>query len=153
VRSQDGTLTKHNVWNWDPTIGLVTVTVPEALFFPVMAARHAHAAKSLTPDDRHALATFVAANLRLAHRMGDEDLTAVLPELDRSPAFYATVHGPDVARDVLAMALDQQDVELSLDALKAMGRVAGADDLLGGGDREPLVGCRRGHAFGRLCWI
>lgn len=139
VRSQDGTLSKHNVWNWDPTIGLVTVTVPEPLFFPVMAARHAHAAKSLTPDDRHALATFVAANLRLAHRMGDEDLSAVLPELDRSPAFYATVHGPDVARDVLAMAIDQKDVELSLDALKAMGRVAGADDLLGGGDREPLV--------------
>ncbi len=139
VRDQAGAVAKHNVWSWDPTIGLVTVTVPEDLFFPVMAARHAHAARSMAPEDRAALAAFVAANLRLAHRMGEADLAAVLPELDRSPAFYATVHGPDVARDVLAMAMDQQDVELSLDALQAMGRVAGADDLVGGGDREPLV--------------
>ena len=139
VRAADGPLSKQNIWNWDPTIGLVTVTVPEDLFFPVMAARHAHAARALMPEDRGALATFVAANLRLAHRMGETDLTAVLPELDRSPAFYATVHGPDVARDVLAMSMDQADIELALDALNAMGRVAGADDLLGGGSREPLV--------------
>ena len=140
VRGQDGdTLSKYNIWQWDPSIGLVTQTVPEDLFFPIMAARHAHEARTLAPKDRDALAVFVAANLRLAHRMGEHDLSQVLPELDRSPTFYATVHGPTVARDVLAMALDQHDNELALDALKAMSRVAGSDDLLGGEDREPLV--------------
>ncbi len=140
VRTQDGDITqRQNIWQWDPTIGLVTVTVPGRLYHPVMAARHSHAARTIAPDDRAALATFVAANLRLSHRLGDEDLSAVLPELDRSPAFYATIHGPDVARDVLAMAMDQQDAELALDALDAMGRVAGSSDLIEGGDREPLL--------------
>lgn len=140
VRTQDGEVDeKHNIWQWDSTTGLVTVTVPERLYHPVMAARHAYAARTLAPESRDALATFVAANLRLSHRQGDEDLAAVLPELDRSPAFYATIHGPDVARDVLAMAMDQHDAELALDALDAMSRVAGSDDLLDGGAREPLV--------------
>ena len=140
VRSNEGDIEeKQNIWQWDRTTGLVTVTVPQRLYHPVMAARHAHAARTLAPENREALATFVAANLRLSHRQGDEDLAAVLLELDRSPAFYATIHGPDVARDVLAMAMDQQDSELALDALDAMGRVAGSDDLIEGGDREPLV--------------
>jgi hypothetical protein len=140
VRSQDGdVIEKQNVWQWDQTTGLVTVTVPERLYHPVMAARHSSIARALAPEDRDALATFVASNLRLSHRQGDEDLTAVLPELDRSPAFYATIHGPDVARDVLAMAMDQHDGELALDALDAMGRVAGSNDLMSGTDREPLV--------------
>ncbi|MCH2136783.1 MAG: hypothetical protein MK101_09410 [Phycisphaerales bacterium] len=140
VRTVEGELvSKQNVWRWDPTTGLVTTTVPDRLYHPVMAARHAFAARALAPEDRDALAAFVAANLRLAHRMGEEDLSTVLPELDRSPAFYATVHGPDVARDVLALSMDQQDAELALDALDAMSRVSGSNDLLEGGDREPLL--------------
>jgi hypothetical protein len=137
--SDGGAVEYQNIWQWDPHEGLVTLLVPSDLYWPVMAVRHADTARDLQRDNAIALAMFVAGNLRIENRLGDRDVTLPVPELERSPSFHATVHGPGVARDVLVMAIDQGDTEMARDALAALARTGGASSLLGGGDREPLT--------------
>ncbi|MCP4757930.1 MAG: hypothetical protein GY894_10875 [Planctomycetes bacterium] len=140
VVDSDGNRREYqNIWQWDPHEGLVTLLVPTDLYWPVMAVRNADAARSLQDDNATALAMFVAGNLRIENRLGDRDVSLPVPELERSPAFHATVHGPGVARDVLIMAIDQGDTEMARDALAALARTGGASSLLGGHDREPMT--------------
>jgi len=128
----------QNIWRWEPQGGLVSELVPTDLYWPVMAVRHAHTARAMAPDDEAALAIFVAGNLRIENRLGDRDMTLPVPALERSPSFHATVHGPAVARDVLLMAIDQDDPDMARDALAALARTGGAFSLVEGGEREAI---------------
>ena len=55
-----------------------------------------------------------------------------------SPAFYATVFGPEIAQHVLGKALADHDTSLALDAIAALARTAGGESALQGND-QPLV--------------
>jgi len=140
VPDADGQAVEYqNIWQWDPHEGLVTLLVPSDLYWPVMAVRHADVARQMQEDNATALAMFVAGNLRIENRLGNRDVTLPVPELEGSPSFHATVHGPGVARDVLIMAIDQGDTEMARDALAALSRTGGAASLLGGQEREPIT--------------
>ena len=129
----------QNVWAWDHHGGLVSQYVPTDLYWPVMAIREANEARLLSPRDSTALATFVAGNLRLENRLGERDVVLPVPDLERSPSFHATVNGPAVARDVLLMAIDQDDAAMARDALRALSLTGGASSLIGGSGREAIT--------------
>ncbi|MCH2142854.1 MAG: hypothetical protein MK077_07650 [Phycisphaerales bacterium] len=140
VRLADGTIeNRQNIWQWSPELGLSAVSVSEDLYWPVMAIRHADTARKSAPESREARATFVAGNLRLENRLGDQEEVLPLPDAEYSPNFHATIHGPAVARDVLLIAIDQDDRALARDALAALGRTGGAETLVSGEVREPVT--------------
>ena len=117
VQDADGNLVPmQTVWGWDSHGGLVSQLVPTDLYWPTMAVRHAAKAREIDSNNGPALVAFVAGNLRLENRVGERDVVLPVPDLDRSPSFHATVHGPAVARQVLLMAIDQNDNEMARDA-------------------------------------
>jgi hypothetical protein len=127
----------NNFWTWDPMSGLVSRDVPEAVFDDVMAMVMASKALGADPANAQAMSIFVAANLRRQRELrGGDDL--VYGDLAYSPEFYATVFGPQVAQQILTMAMDRGDSALALDAITAIGRTAGAEAVLTGGN-QPLV--------------
>ncbi len=129
----------QTVWGWHDHGGLVSQLVPTDLYWPTMAVRHADTARSIDPDNDAALVNFVAGNLRLENRLGNRDVELPVPDLDRSPSFHATVHGPAVARAVLLRAIDQDDALMARDALAALARTGGSASLLDGGSREAIT--------------
>ena len=140
VQDADGNLVPmQTVWGWDSHGGLVSQLVPTDLYWPTMAVRHAAKARKIDSNNGPALVAFVAGNLRLENRVGERDVVLPVPDLDRSPSFHATVHGPAVARQVLLMAIDQNDNEMARDALAALARTGGAASLIDGGEREAIT--------------
>ena len=140
VQDTEGDLVSmQSVWGWHDHAGLVSQLVPTDLYWPTMAVRHADAARSIDPNNDAALVNFVAGNLRLENRLGNRDVDLPVPDLERSPSFHATVHGPAVARAVLLMAIDQNDPVMARDALAALARTGGSASLLDGGSREAIT--------------
>lgn len=124
-------------WMWDPIDQLIAQDVPEEVYDDVMAMYFASEALATDSENAGAMTVFVAANLRRDRELaGQNDL--VYGDLPYSPAFYATVFGPEVAQHVLATALQDLDTPLALDAIGALSRTAGARSLLSGNDK-PLV--------------
>jgi hypothetical protein len=124
-------------WMWDPTDQLIAQDVPEEVYDDVMAMYFASEALASDPENSGAMSVFVAANLRRDRELeGRNDL--VYGNLPYSPAFYATVFGPEIAQHVLARAISDFDTPLALDAITALSKTAGADSLIGGVDK-PLV--------------
>ncbi|MDP6693168.1 MAG: HEAT repeat domain-containing protein [Phycisphaerales bacterium] len=127
----------NNFWVWDNMYGLETRDVPEAVFGDVMAMYFAASALETDPTNEPAMSIFVASNLRRDRDLaGVDDL--VYGNLAYSPEFYATVFGPEIARDVLSIALDRNDTLLARDAIAALARTAGAVAAVTGSD-QPLV--------------
>jgi hypothetical protein len=127
----------NNFWIWDDMYGLETRDVPEAVFDDVMAMYFASGALANDAQNEPAMSIFVASNLRRDRELGsNEDL--VYGNLAYSPEFYATVFGPEVASDVLRIALTRRDTALAHDAIAALARTAGAAAAVTGAD-QPLV--------------
>jgi len=123
-------------WEWDSQQQLVPLDVPQEVFGDVMAMYFASQALAMNPDNENAMSLFVAANLRRDRELaGQHDL--VYGNLPYSPAFYATVFGPNVAQLVLANALDMGETTLALEAISALAETAGATSLLSG--EKPLM--------------
>jgi len=123
-------------WKWDTQQQLIPLDVPEEVFEDVMAMYFASQALALSPENENAMSVFVAANLRRDRELGgQEDL--VYGGLPYSPAFYATVFGPNVAQLVLADAIERGDTTLALEAISALAETAGATSLLSG--EKPLM--------------
>ena len=127
----------NNFWVWDDMYGLETRDVPSVVFDDVMAMYFSAAALSTDPQNESAMSIFVASNLRRDRELsGEEDI--VYGSLAYSPEFYATVFGPEVASDVLRIALQRRDTPLAHDAIAALARTAGASSALSGTEK-PLV--------------
>ncbi len=132
-RAIDGT---NIFWSWDSANGLTASDVPAHVFNDIMAMHYASKALAQNNDNVSAMSVFVAANLRRDRNLaGATDL--VYGNLAYSPAFYATVFGPEIAQHVLAKAILDKDTALALDAIGALSRTAGAG-VLSGSD-QPLV--------------
>lgn len=127
---------KNLFWKWDSQQQLVPLDVPQEVFGDVMAMYFASKALGLNPENENAMSVFVAANLRRHRELaGQDDL--VYGNLPYSPAFYATVFGPNVAQLVLADAMERGDTTLTLEAISALSETAGAQSLLSG--EKPLM--------------
>ena len=123
-------------WSWDPAHGLTASDVPSHVFNDIMAMHYASKAVAQNNENISAMSVFVAANLRRDRNLaGETDL--VYGNLAYSPAFYATVFGPEIAQHVLAKAIVDKDTALALDAIGALSRTAGSSVLAGSG--QPLV--------------
>ena len=127
----------NNFWVWDEMYGLETRDVPEAVFDDVMAMYFAAGALANDAQNEPAMSIFVASNLRRDRELGGND-DLVYGNLAYSPEFYATVFGPEVASDVLRIALERKDTPLAHDAIAALARTAGAAAAVTGSD-QPLV--------------
>ena len=128
-----------NIWIWGEQGGLLTSPVPMEIYSPIMAMRGLLKAALYEPDDGSALAIYVASNLRRENRLkGDSD--PFFTQMDYSPQFYATYHGPGVGQDVLVLGLDSGDTPLVRDALEGLAATSGQENLFGRYvGREPLV--------------
>jgi hypothetical protein len=127
----------NNFWVWDDMYGLETRDVPEAVFDDVMAMYFASGALANDAQNEPAMSIFVASNLRRDRELGSNN-DLVYGNLAYSPEFYATVFGPEVASDVLRIALSRRDTPLAHDAIAALARTAGAAAAVTGSD-QPLV--------------
>ena len=106
-------------WSWDPAHGLTASDVPSHVFNDIMAMHYASKAVAQNNENISAMSVFVAANLRRDRNLaGETDL--VYGNLAYSPAFYATVFGPEIAQHVLAKAIVDKDTALALDAIGAL---------------------------------
>jgi AmiR/NasT family two-component response regulator len=130
----------NNVWSYDAFAGLEMNPVPTAIFGEVMAMKTAVHAVQLNPDNRDALALFVAANLKRENELPAGATDPVFGEETKSPEFYATVYGTSICLDVLAMGLDRVNTPLVRDAIAALSATTGGTTLLSGeGGRQPLL--------------
>lgn len=131
----------NNVWTWDDFGGLKPTPVPTSIFCDVMAMRLAERALAADPTNTHALAVFVASNLRRQNDLREGEKDPIYGDLDRSPQFFATVVGTNVGQMVLALALETHDTALVRDAIAALSETGGASVVTGVGGRTPIIEC------------
>lgn len=128
------------IWVYNIDAGLVDIHVPSAIFGDVLSHRAARAALQLQSDLDPALSLWLMANLRRENRLpeGGKDLS--YPPTWHSPMFYLKASQPLRSHDVLERALNDGDAELSRDAIKALGDIAGTDALVNKeGTIQPLL--------------
>ena len=123
------------VWSYRPDHGLSPRTVPTPAYLDVMAQQFAMNAMRLDSGDGDALATCLAAGLRM-QAMGLE-----LGEQSFTPSDLVMVAGPSVAQQVLALAISIQDPGLQRGAIRILASTGGASSLVQGGPSAPLVAC------------
>lgn len=128
------------IWVYNLDAGLVDIHVPAAIFGDVLSHRAARTALQLQPDLDQALSLWLMANLRRENRLpeGAKDLS--YPPTWQVPMFYAKASHPHRTHDVLERALNDGDAELARDAIKALGDIAGTDQLVNKeGTIQPLL--------------
>ena len=127
------------VWIYEPKLaitggpGLLPIVVPGPVVGDAVAMQAAEQALELNPDLDAALSLFVMANLRRENRLPEGEADPSYSSDRQAPSFYAMVAGPQRLHDVLNRALDDQDTELALDAIRALSATASLDAL------EPLT--------------
>jgi hypothetical protein len=128
-------------WTSDPFSGLEPKPVAKQIWFDVMAMRMARRALELEPDDRMALAAYVAADLRRDWRVREDSLEdPIFGGARYTPQFFATAAGPSTCQEVLSLAVDVADTPLIRAAIAALAKTSGAAALTSGG-RQPLLEC------------
>lgn len=120
-------------WNYDPQHGLMPGTVPTAAYLDTMAQRFAVKAMQCNAQDGGAMATYLAAGLRLE--------TAGVTTEGLAPSTLVTLAGPAVGREVLSLGLSLQDLAVQRSAIRMLGGMAGANALVQGGASNPLIAC------------
>ncbi len=128
----------NNAWSYDPISGLEATPVPTPIFCEVMAMRATARALKVDPGNRAALGLFIAADLKRENDLPPGAGDPIYGENPYTPAFYATIFGPQLCLDVLAIGLDRLDTPLIRDAIAALSKTTGAAMLSGTG-RQPLL--------------
>ncbi len=117
------------VWRFEPRTGLIATAVRTEIFFPVQAMRQFKRALTNDPSSRHALSGWIAANFkRQINLPTDYEDPTYGPEM-REPMYYAVAAGPAAVHPVLGRALDESNTALARQAIEALARTAGADNL------------------------
>jgi hypothetical protein len=130
----------QNVWNWSQSGGLGAQQVSTPLYFDVLAMQFAQRSLELDPGNRQALALFIAADLRREARMHDGMRDPLYAGSGRSAQYFATLAGPSVMQDVLALGLGLNDTGLVRSSLAALRETAGAQEMIAAGS-TPVVAC------------
>jgi HEAT repeat protein len=130
----------NNVWGFDQFHGLEATPVPTEIFGEVMAMQASSRALENDRSNRSALSLFIAANLKRENELPQGTDDPIYGENRYSPAFYATVFGPQICLNVLSIGLDDLDTQLVRDAIAALSQTTGGASLFGApGDRQPLL--------------
>jgi hypothetical protein len=130
----------NNVWSFDGFHGLEATPVPTEIFGEIMAMRASSRALEIDRGNRSALSLFIAANLKRENELPQGTDDPIYGENRYSPAFYATVFGPQICLRVLAIGLDDLDTQLVRDAIAALSQTTGGASLFAApGDRQPLL--------------
>ncbi len=129
-----------NVWYWQEGMGLTCKVVPVAIFNEVYAMRAAQKTLAHDAEFDPAVVIWIAANLRKeANLKGAEDPTRSSDQPGAN--FTALAGGAGYLQRVLDIAMKDNDVEVALAAIKALGRTTGAKNLVAtvAGGAQPLV--------------
>ncbi|MHC4709407.1 MAG: HEAT repeat domain-containing protein [Planctomycetota bacterium] len=130
----------NNVWSFDGFHGLEATPVPTEIFGEIMAMRATSRALDIDRANRSALSLFIAANLKRENELPQGTDDPIYGENRYSPAFYATVFGPQICLHVLSIGLDDLDTQLVRDAIAALSQTTGGPSLFAApGDRQPLL--------------
>ena len=130
----------NNVWTYDSFHGLEATPVPTAIFSEIMAMNTTSKVLEVDSGNGAALSLFVAANLRRENELPQGARDPIYGENPYSPAFYATVFGPQVCLDVLAIGIDRVDTPLVRDAIAALAETTGGANLFSAASgRQPLL--------------
>jgi len=130
----------NNVWHFDGFHGLEATPVPTEIFGEIMAMQASSRALEIDRGNRSALGLFIAANLKRENELPQGTDDPIYGENRYSPAFYATVFGPQICLRVLAIGLDDLDTQLVRDAIEALSQTTGGASLFAApGDRQPLL--------------
>ncbi len=128
------------IWQYDREAGLVSITVPGKVYGDVLAMRTTQKALKLSPQMDSALSLWLMANLRRENNLPKGAKDPSYPSSMHPPSFYIEMAGPLRQHDVLNQALEDRDVDLALDAIKALAATAGTEALINReGTVQPLL--------------
>jgi hypothetical protein len=123
------------LWSFDAHHGLMPTTVSTPAYLDVLARGFALRAMKVDSADGGALATYLAAGLRL------EAMQVEVPGSRLTPSNLVMLAGPSVAQQVLALAIAIRDPGLQRSAIRTLSATGGAASLVQGGPSSPLVAC------------
>jgi hypothetical protein len=123
------------LWRYSADHGLMPTTVQTPAYLDVLARGFAREAMKSDTNDGGALATYLAAGLRL------EAMQVEVPGETISPSNLVMLAGPSVAQQVLGLAIAIQDPGLQRSAIRTLAATGGASSLVQGGPSAPLVAC------------
>jgi len=127
-------------WDYDREAGLISISVPGAIYADVLAMRTASRALRLSPQLDASLSLWLMANLRRENRLPKGAQDRSYPNAMHSPSFYLEMSGPLRQHDVLNRALSDSDVDLAIDAIAALTATAGTEALINReGAAQPLL--------------
>ncbi len=128
------------IWEYDREAGLVPIPVPGVIYGDALAMRSAQQALRLSPQMDSALSLWLMANLRRENRLPKGSKDRSYPASMHPPSFYMEMAGPLRQHDVLDRALNDNDADLSLDAIAALASTAGTEALINReGTVQPLL--------------
>jgi HEAT repeat protein len=138
IPGYDPAVKKGVVWRYEKNVGLLSTKVPGKVYGDVLAMRAGKQSLELNPQMGKALSIWLAANLRRQNRLeGEDDPSYKLPH---AATFYAKAAGPLRLHDVLKRALEDDDTDLALDAIRALENTAGTEALVRRqGTAQPLL--------------
>lgn len=126
------------LWRYDMHHGLMPTTVQTPAYLDVLAQAFAMKAMRADSANAAALATYLAAGLRL------EAMQVEVAGAKIAPSNLVMLAGPSVAQQVLGVAVEIQDPGLQRQAIRALAATGGASSLVQGGPSAPLVACLDG---------
>ncbi len=118
-----------NVWYWRDGI-LQNIEVPTPIFDEVMCMRACEESLRHNPDNKPALALWLAANLRREAQLPADTEDATRPENFGSGVYYAQSAGPEYCLGALARAVERVEPAVALGCIEALRSTAGTESLL-----------------------
>ena len=118
------------VWYVNDSGELRYTPVPTEIFTEVRAMQAARRALTLDADQPRALSLWLAANFRRENQLPPGKTDPTYGERMQSPAYYARMAGPTHIKHVLGRAVETRDAALALDAVDALGKVAGTQSMI-----------------------
>lgn len=131
------------VWYWDDTKGLVSRTVPSAIFNEIMAMRSAEYALELDPNMGKAVSLWLAANFKREAELPEGQTDATRADAQPDAHYYAVSAGTDYSNAVLTRALADGNAQVALGAVLALREIAGRSNILANNQVAPLVQAMR----------
>ncbi len=125
----DARLDTANVWYWREEL-LQNIEVPTPIFNEIMCMRCCEEALLLEPENKAALALWLAANFRREAQIPQGLLDQTRPENYPSAAYFAQSAGPEYCLRALARAVDDGDPAVALGAIEALRKTAGPASLM-----------------------
>jgi len=118
------------LWRYNQNAGgLVPIETPESIFGDALAMQSSKLALELSPDSDQALRMWLMANIRreLSLKPGEQDPT--YSSSLKPASYYAMLAGPDHLLRILAQSIHDDQADVALAVLQALGTTASTDKL------------------------